>query len=180
MAEHGTQVAQARERTVTMLSERLAVQPDDPFARASLRLDRWRPEPEEAERALGEALRRGRGRDAHVGRALAGPHRSDLVVLHSGKGQAADQCSTGEQKALLLSITLAQAELVAERTRRAPILLLDEVAAHLDPLRRAALFERLAGRGGQVWLTGTERPLFEAISGPATWLKVADGVVRPD
>ena len=180
MAEHGTLLAQARERTIAALSDRLAAQPEDTFARASLELDRWRPQAEAAAQALGEALRQGRGRDAGAGRALVGPHRSDLVVTHAGKGQAADQCSTGEQKALLLSITLAQAELVAEHSGRPPILLLDEVAAHLDPLRRTALFERLADRGGQVWLTGTERSLFDSISGPATWLHVAEGMVRPE
>jgi DNA replication and repair protein RecF len=175
MAEHGAEVAEARRRTVASLRERLAAQPEGPFARASLALEGWRPEA-----PLEEALRRGRDRDAAAGRALAGPHRTDLAVVHAGKGQPAGQCSTGEQKALLLSISLAQAELVAEQSARPPVLLLDEVAAHLDPLRRAALLERLAARGGQVWLTGTERSLFEAISGPATWLSVVDGRVRPE
>jgi DNA replication and repair protein RecF len=88
-------------------------------------------------------------------------------VTHLGKGQAAALASTGEQKALLLGIVLAHAELVASRTGHAPILLLDEVAAHLDPLRRAALFERLASHG-QVWMTGTEPALFAAIGAEAT------------
>jgi DNA replication and repair protein RecF len=96
-------------------------------------------------------------------------------VVHLGKGQPAAQCSTGEQKALLLSIVLAQADLVAERTERPPVLLLDEVAAHLDPSRRTALFERLAGRSRQVWLTGTEPGLFAGIGAPATWLRVDHG-----
>jgi DNA replication and repair protein RecF len=175
MAEHGALVAEARERTVAALAERLAAQPEDPFARASLGLEGWSPSLPGT--VFEQALRNGRERDAAAGRALAGPHRSDLAVVHAGKGEPAGRCSTGEQKALLLSITLAQAELVAERTGRPPVLLLDEVAAHLDPLRRAALLERLAARGGQAWLTGTETGLFEAIPGPATWLQVAEGRV---
>jgi DNA replication and repair protein RecF len=177
MAEHGARIAEARERTMEALSERLRMQPEGPFARAGLALDRWRPT-EGAEAALARELRDGRGRDAAAGRALAGPHRTDLVVTHIGKGQPADRCSTGEQKALLLSIVLAHADLVAEKTRRRPILLLDEVAAHLDPSRRAALFERLAAGGGQVWMTGTEPSLFEAVS-KASWLAVRDGAIVP-
>jgi DNA replication and repair protein RecF len=99
--------------------------------------------------------------------------------LHAGKHQPASLCSTGEQKALLLSIILAHAELVAERAGRRPVLLLDEVAAHLDPRRRAALFERLAMGGGQVWLTGTEPALFEGIGAAATRFEVRGGAVLP-
>ena len=134
----------------------------------------------DAEAELREALLRGREADAGAGRALAGPHRTDLAVTHEGRGSPADQCSTGEQKALLLAIVLAHAELVAERAGRPPILLLDEVAAHLDATRRAALFERLQAGGGQVWMTGTERRLFDGVGGDATWLAVADGRVFAD
>jgi DNA replication and repair protein RecF len=172
MAEHGLAVAEARERTVTALGGRLAGQPEGPFARAGLALEGWRTGDLAAE------LRAGRGRDAAAGRTLAGPHRTDLVVTHLGKYQPADRCSTGEQKALLLGIVLAHAGLVAERAGRPPILLLDEVAAHLDPLRRAALFDRLASGGGQVWMTGTEAALFEGV-GAATRLQVANGLVGP-
>jgi DNA replication and repair protein RecF len=178
MAEHGAAVAIARERVVELLASRLADQRDGPFARATITLARWRPEKDAPEAALGEALRRSRNADAGAGRALVGPHRSDLAVTHAANGQPAEQCSTGEQKALLLAIVLAHAELVAERVERTPILLLDEVAAHLDPHRRAALFERLATGGGQVWVTGTERSLFDGVDGTATWLQVADGRVR--
>ncbi|HEY0086159.1 MAG TPA: DNA replication and repair protein RecF, partial [Allosphingosinicella sp.] len=96
------------------------------------------------------------------GRTLAGPHRTDLLVSDASKRQPAERCSTGEQKALLLGIVLAHAELVADRTGRRPVLLLDEVAAHLDPARRAALFDRLRGIG-QVWMTGAEEALFASI-----------------
>jgi len=179
MAEHGAALAAARERTVAALSDRLAGQPEGPFARALLALERWRPDAADPETALRDALRRSRGADAGAGRALVGPHRTDLQVTHAAKGQPAGQSSTGEQKALLLAIVLAHGELVAQRTQRPPILLLDEVAAHLDPHRRAALFERLHGTAAQIWVTGTERSLFEAAPGPVTWLSVAEGRIGP-
>ena len=170
MAEHGSAIDAARQATVTLLARQLAATPPGAFPRAALALDGWGGD---AARLAAE-LRTGRARDAAAGRALAGPHRTDLLVTHldkpgpsgAGGGQPAAQASTGEQKALLLGIVLAHAELVAKRTGRAPVLLLDEVAAHLDPRRRAALFERLAGRG-QVWMTGTEPALF-ADAGEAT------------
>ncbi|PAX07608.1 DNA replication/repair protein RecF [Sphingomonas lenta] len=162
MAEHGAALDAARREAVALLAERLATQPPGPFARAGLALEGWTGD---APRLLRE-LREGRARDAAAGRALSGPHRADLAVTHLDKGQAAALASTGEQKALLLGLVLAHAELVADRTGRPPVLLLDEVAAHLDPQRRAALFERLAGRG-QVWMTGTEPALFEGVDGAA-------------
>jgi DNA replication and repair protein RecF len=175
MAEHGAALGQARERTLAALAQRLAEQPEGPFARASAALEHWHPDPADPEGALRDALRRGRPADAGAGRALIGPHRSDLAVVHAGKGVPAGRCSTGEQKALLLGLVLAHAGLVAERVGRPPILLLDEVAAHLDPTRRLALFERLLGAGGQVWMTGTEPALFDGIAADATRLVVADG-----
>lgn len=162
MAEHGAALDRARLETVTALADRLAQAPAGPFARAAVRLDGEAVEPV----AFAEALAISRRRDAAAGRALIGPHRADLAVTHADKRQPAALCSTGEQKALLLTVMLAHAELVADRVRRPPVLLLDEVAAHLDPFRRAALFERLAGRG-QVWMTGTEPALF-ADAGEAT------------
>lgn len=170
MAEHGEQIEVARRNTVDLLADALAEQPEGPFARAGLLLEGWQGG---ADRLLDD-LRAGRARDAAAGRALVGPHRSDLVVTHLGKRQLAALASTGEQKALLLGIVLAHAELVAARVGRPPVLLLDEVAAHLDPRRRAALFERLAGRG-QVWMTGTEPALFEAIGAEATRIALGDG-----
>ncbi len=163
MAQHGAAIDAARRETVVALGERLADQPEGPFARAALLLEGWQGT---ADTLLAD-LRTGRARDAAAGRALAGPHRADLAVTHLGKGQAAALASTGEQKALLLGIVLAHAELVASRTGHAPILLLDEVAAHLDPVRRAALFDRLSSHG-QVWMTGTEPALFAAIGADAT------------
>ncbi|HVF95409.1 MAG TPA: DNA replication/repair protein RecF [Sphingomonas sp.] len=165
MAEHGAALDAARVATVTLLADRLAAGAGASFPRAGLVLEGWDG------RDLIEALRGNRARDGAAGRALVGPHRADLVVTHLDKRRLAALASTGEQKALLLGIVLAHAELVAERTGRAPVLLLDEVAAHLDPARRAALFARLAGRG-QVWMTGAEDSLFAAIGADATRLAV--------
>ena len=171
MAEHGAALAAARDRTVTALGERLAAQPEGPFARAGLALTGWTPDPADSARALAQALRTGRARDAAAGRTLAGPHRTDLAVTHLGKNVPAELCSTGEQKALLLWIVLAHADLVAEARGARPILLLDEVAAHLDPQRRQALFDRLAPSGGQVWMTGTEDAPFAGLPS-ATRLRI--------
>jgi DNA replication and repair protein RecF len=156
MVEHGLAIAAARVDLVAALSDRLMAQPQGVFARAGIALDGWQVDPDFA-----ETLRKTRSRDAAARRALSGPHLSDLLVQHRDKGQAAALCSTGEQKALLLNIVLAHADLVEDHHGRRPILLLDEVAAHLDPGRRAALFDRLDARGGQVWMTGTEAALFE-------------------
>ncbi|TZG26349.1 DNA replication/repair protein RecF [Sphingomonas montanisoli] len=155
MAEHGDAVAQARAHMVVALNARIAAEPEGPFARPTLDIGGWNGSD------LASELRQGRGRDRAAGRTLSGPHRSDLIVTHAAKGQPAARSSTGEQKALLLSLILAHADLVAERKGARPILLLDEVAAHLDPGRRAALFDRLAAGGGQIWMTGTEPALFE-------------------
>lgn len=171
MAEHGAAVDAARREAVELLDARLSAQPEGVFARAGLALEGWHGDAGQLARELAE----GRRRDATAGRALAGPHRADLIVTHLAKSQPAHLCSTGEQKALLLGIVLAHAELVAERIGRTPILLLDEVAAHLDPGRRAALFERLAG-AGQVWMTGTEPELFEAVPSNASRYRVEGGI----
>lgn len=173
MAEHGAALDGNRRAAVAALGERLAASPDDLFARAGLALAGETPV---AAGALVRALREGRRRDAAAGRTLAGPHRTDLQVMHLAKGQPAALCSTGEQKALLLGLVLAHAALAAERSGRPPVLLLDEVAAHLDEGRRRALFERLTGVG-QVWLTGTERAVFAGLPDDAVWVEVAEGRV---
>jgi DNA replication and repair protein RecF len=172
MAEHGSAIADARARTVAALGERLAEAPEDEFARATIGLQGW----EEAD--LPALLSTNRQRDAAAGRTTEGPHRQDLAVLHRAKQMPAANSSTGEQKALLLGLILAHAELVAERRGEAPILLLDEVAAHLDPKRRAALFARLEGRG-QVWMTATEASLFDGIDAGASRFHVSPGTVQP-
>lgn len=173
MEVHGLALANTREQVTAALAGRLEAQPEGPFARAALSLEGW-----SSADSLQPLLRAGRARDAAAGRTLNGPHRVDLKVTHLAKQQAAERCSTGEQKALLLGIILGHAELVAEKRGQPPVLLLDEVAAHLDPLRRANLFDRLSAMQAQVWMTGTEPSLFAEAPGAATRYTVHDGQVQ--
>jgi DNA replication and repair protein RecF len=130
----------------------------------------------EAEDTYRAELAAGRRRDQAAGRTLQGPHRSDLAARHGITGQEAERCSTGEQKALLIFITLAHARLVADGFAGCgPLVLLDEVAAHLDAARRDALFEELVALGAQAWLTGTDSALFYGLSGTAQLLSVEAG-----
>ena len=122
-------------------------------------------------------LRDSRVRDAAAGRTLDGPHRSDLEVVYTPKGIAAREASTGEQKALLIGLVLAHAALVDEMTGTAPVILLDEVVAHLDPQRRAALFGALARLGAQVWMTGADPAAFADIADRVEWLDIAPGTI---
>jgi DNA replication and repair protein RecF len=170
MSEHGEAMFDARARAVAALDQRLAEAPEDEFASAAIRLEGW----DAAD--LATLLAANRERDAVAGRTTEGPHRQDLAVVHRAKQMPAASSSTGEQKALLLGLVLAHAELVAERRGEPPTLLLDEVAAHLDPKRRAALFARLEGRG-QVWMTATEAALFGGI-GEASRFHVTPGAVH--
>jgi len=132
-----------------------------------------------AEDALRRRFAAGRRADAEAGRALAGPHRSDLAVHHRLKAMPAALCSTGEQKALLVALVLAAARLLKLQRGAAPILLLDEIAAHLDAERRAALFDEIEALGAQAWMTGTDAALFAALSGRAAFFTVAGGGIRP-
>ncbi|MNV56778.1 DNA replication and repair protein RecF [compost metagenome] len=125
------------------------------------------------------ALRNGRGRDAAAGRTLEGPHRVDLLVRHQEKNIEASRCSTGEQKALLIGLILAHARLTADMTGFAPILLLDEIAAHLDEGRRATLFDLVDGLGGQAFMTGTDQSMFAALGDRAQFFTVSHGSVTP-
>ena len=168
MAEHGAMVAEARARTVAALEERLASAPADEFARGAIALDGW----DGGDLALRSAPTAPATR-LPEGRRRAPPPGSR--GLPPAQGMPAARSSTGEQKALLLGLILAHAELVADRRGEPPILLLDEVAAHLDPKRRAALFDRLEGRG-QVWMTATESALFDGI-GDASRFTVEPGHV---
>lgn len=124
-----------------------------------------------------EMLAAGRHRDAGAGRTLEGPHRADLLVRHADKDIEAERCSTGEQKALLVGLVLAHARLVATMTGHAPVLLLDEIAAHLDEGRRAALFDRIDALGGQAFMTGTDRSMFSALGERAQFVSVHDSVL---
>lgn len=123
-------------------------------------------------------LRNARSMDARAGRTLEGPHRSDLLVQHRPKAMPAELCSTGEQKALLIGLLLAHARLVGETAGFSPLLLLDEVAAHLDEGRRAALFEIIDGLGCQAWMTGTDRALFSALEGQAQFFSIENGTAK--
>ncbi|MBX3578248.1 MAG: DNA replication/repair protein RecF [Rhizobiaceae bacterium] len=186
MAETGIAIAAARAELVGLLAGMTARLPrNGPFPTATLALEgrleaavggRAAVDVEEEFRAL---LAGGRERDRAAGRTLEGPHLSDLVVRHAPKDMPAELCSTGEQKALLIGIVLAHARLVGEMTGLTPVLLLDEIAAHLDAGRRAALFDILDDLGCQAFMTGTEASLFSAIAGKAQFLTVSDGSVRP-
>ncbi len=169
MAEHGSAITRARTALVSHLSARLDEEPEGPFARPLLSLEK---DGEASPDALAAAIRASRPADRAAGRSLVGPHRTDLRVAHAEKGVAAERSSTGEQKAMLLAIVLAHADAVAEARNMRPILLLDEVAAHLDPERRAALYERLGARGGQTWMTGTEPAPFAAIRDAAVHIEL--------
>jgi len=172
LAEAGAAVAEARARMIEALSVALERLPEAPFARPLLD---YQPGGPVDAAGLVDALRAGRARDRAAQRTLTGPHRDELAVILAGKHQPAAECSTGEQKAMLIAIVLAHSGLLDHS--RPSVLLLDEVAAHLDPLRRAALFERLRGGPAQVWLTGTELAPFEAIAAEAAVWEVSGGTV---
>lgn len=172
VAEAGAEVAQGRARLVERLAAVLASLPPSPFARPEIA---YVPGGPLEAPALAQALAEGRRRDRAAQRTLTGPHRDELAVTMAGKGQPAAECSTGEQKAMLIALTLAHAGLLGHE--RPALLLLDEVAAHLDPIRREALFERLADGPAQVWLTGTEPAPFAPILGAAAAWQVSEGAV---
>jgi DNA replication and repair protein RecF len=180
MAEHGVAVAAARRAAVAWLKQGLA-SGLGPFPGAEVdvagALEGWLDEMPalEAEERFSQRLAEARARDGAAGSAGEGPHRSDLEVRHAASGMPAAQCSTGEQKALLIAIVLANARLQAAQRGCAPLLLLDEVAAHLDRARRQALFEEIRATRAQAWLTGTDRALFEGLEGWAEYTAVGDG-----
>lgn len=173
LAETGAALGTARADCVARLGEALAATPEQPFARPALA---YAGEIAPERDALAQALAANRRRDRAAGRTLSGPHRDDLAVTLAAKDRAAAECSTGEQKAMLIAIVLAHAAL--SDPARPRVLLLDEVAAHLDAARRAALFERLRALPGQYWLTGTELAAFEGIAGEAAVWRVSDGAVE--
>lgn len=188
MAAQGAHVAQARAITVTRLIEeidaRAEAKENDIFPKAIVALEGEAEEKfqsglsfEDVEEFIREDLAENRPLDQRAGRTLNGVHKSDLRVRHAEKNMPAADCSTGEQKALLIGLTLAHARAQADKT---PILLLDEVAAHLDIDRRAALIEELIALGTQVFMTGTDASLFEAFKGRAQMFEVRDGTVSED
>jgi DNA replication and repair protein RecF len=190
MAENGVAVAAARAEAVAALAaiveSRRARDPESPFPWSRSHLDGQidrdlaNMAAVDVEDAYARLLAVTRERDRGAGRTLDGPHRSDFQVSHGPKAMPAKLCSTGEQKALLMGLVLAHAELVAaRRDGSAPILLLDEVTAHLDEHRRAALFAELLRLGSQAWLTGTDREAFSSLAGRARFWRVGDGALTP-
>jgi DNA replication and repair protein RecF len=184
MAETGAAIAAARFEMVRLLKAMIERAPDDgPFPKADLALSGVleaglaRGAAIDAEEDFRLRLAQGRERDRAAGRTLEGPHRSDLLVRHRPKDMPAELCSTGEQKALLVGLVLSHARLTGELSGMAPILLLDEIAAHFDHRRRAALFGILDDLGCQVFMTGTEKELFSAVEGRAQFLTVSAGAV---
>ncbi|SHL23598.1 DNA replication/repair protein RecF [Roseibium suaedae] len=183
VAELGTAVSIARSETVSLLSETVRLQAEGglPFPLAKLALEgafetgTLGLSAIDREDLFREWLEEGRGRDRAAGRTLTGPHLSDLHVRHAAKDMPASQSSTGEQKALLIGLVLAHAELTAQVSGMKPVLLLDEIAAHLDPGRRKALFDKLQGLGGQVFMTGTDRALFEGLPEGGEIFRIAQG-----
>jgi DNA replication and repair protein RecF len=182
MARHGVALAAGRADTVHRLdaAARLGV---GPFPRASLamagELDEWVATMAaiDAEDRLRSALAANRSRDAETGTTAAGPHRSDLAVRHLDLDLPAAEGSTGQQKAVLVSLALAHARLVALSRGRPPLLLLDEIAAHLDRERREALFDEVVALGAQCWMTGTDPELFAPLGGRAQVLRVDAGLI---
>ncbi|MFA5539788.1 MAG: DNA replication/repair protein RecF [Gemmobacter sp.] len=171
MGEAGAAIVAARAAAVARIGA--AQDAGAGFPVAGLRLVDPEPVPGDAG-GLAVALAAGRGRDAAAGRTLVGPHRADLEAVYLAKGAAAAQCSTGEQKAMLISLVLANARVLAAEDGATPILLLDEVAAHLDAGRRAALYDAICAMGVQALMTGTEAGLFDALGARAQRFEVAE------
>lgn len=183
MAEHGVALAAARNETLAHLTGQILSQSDGAFPNAKLSLDGLLENQLENQFALevednfAKELERARGIDKATGRTSVGPHKTDMIVHHVKKDMPAKMCSTGEQKALLIGIILADVRLQRSLCGQAPILLLDEVSAHLDENRRASLFDELIDLKCQAWLTGTDESLFSSLNGKARFLSVSNGSV---
>ncbi len=185
MAEHGVAVAAARLDAMDRLAGAID-KATSCFPRATLAVEGLLEEglmagpAIEVEDHFRRVLRDNRPEDSRSGRAAAGPHKSDLLVRHRDKDMPAALCSTGEQKALLIGITLASARITAASFGVAPILLLDEVVAHLDRERRASLYDELAALGSQLWLTGTDRLLFDELGDRARYYRVENSSITDE
>jgi DNA replication and repair protein RecF len=172
--------------TVRRFAAVLDTREDSPFPPVEVAIDGWLEQlipaypASDIEQRYRTVLRDSRGRDAAAGRTLDGPHLSDLKVVYAAKGIPAADASTGEQKALLIGLVLAHARLLNEMAGPAPVLLLDEVLAHLDPTRRLALHRELAELGAQTWMTGADPTLFRELEAPAAVIEVRSGALRPE
>jgi len=184
-AELAVAVAGLRVETVRRLDSMLAARRDSPFPPAEISIEGSLEElvpklpASEIEERYRAALRDARSRDAAAGRTLDGPHLSDLNVTYAAKSIPAADASTGEQKALLIGLVLAHARLVREMTGTAPVLLLDEVLAHLDPARRAALHAELGELSAQAWMTGADPAAFRETQSNAAFIEVRSGMLTP-
>jgi DNA replication and repair protein RecF len=194
-AAAGTALALARLEAVDALQAEINARPEGAFPKAALSLDgsletalRETTNAADVEAQFGALLHDNRARDSHAGRALDGPHRSDLSAIHVPSNMAAQKCSTGEQKALVVTLILAQAHRIAAGLSTAksagfsgpnPLVLLDEAAAHFDPARRAALCAHLLELPGQSWLTGTDQSLFEGFGENANMFEISAGSAKP-
>jgi DNA replication and repair protein RecF len=173
MARAGALLQDNRQRTLARLA-RAQAEAETAFPAADLRLVQSEgPMPGE-EAALRQALAESRRADLAAGRSLIGPHRSDMAGVFAAKGVPASECSTGEQKALLISLILANARALSEDEGAPPLLLLDEVAAHLDAGRRAALYDEICALGAQAWMTGTGPELFAELGARAQRVEVGE------
>ena len=182
MAERGVAVAAARRELAARLNKAsLSTSGDFPSAGVTARgiIEDWlnKVPALEAEHMFATELKKNRQHDGETRKTNIGPHRSDFVVFHNAKGLPASQCSTGEQKALLIAIVLANTHLHARERNRVPLLLLDEVAAHLDSKRRKALFNEIDKLGAQAWLTGTDLALFKSFGNKAQYIRISDSKI---
>mgnify|MGYP005839294475 CR=1 FL=1 len=173
MARSGAAIQARRQAALTRLRE-AQTEAETAFPVAALELCATEGTIPETEGGLREALAESRFRDLAAGRTLVGPHRADLHAVYSAKGVPAASCSTGEQKALLISLILANARALAQDFGAPPLVLLDEVAAHLDTDRRAALHDEISALGAQAWMTGTGAELFAGLGARAQWFEVTD------
>ena len=189
LAEFGVALAAHRIEMVEQIDRSIAFRRselDSPFPWATIEIDGYlekqlleQPaiEVEDNYRSL---LSENRAKDQAARRTLVGPHRTDFLIGHGEKNMPAEICSTGEQKALLINLVLANVHLVKQINRSiGPVILLDEVAAHLDEKRRQSLFENVLQLGGQVWMTGTDRDMFSSLGENAQYLTVDKGIVMP-
>jgi DNA replication and repair protein RecF len=186
MAEHGVAVAIRRLDFASQLAGQLELQTDGPFPAATLAIDGWVEglladgnSAVDAESEFKARLKASRSQEMSVGRSASiGVHKTDLVVTHQTKNMPAELCSTGEQKALLIALIIANAKLQTMLRGQAPIMLLDEVAAHLDHSRRVGLFDILSSLGSQCWLTGTDRSIFAGIEKQTEFYSIQDGKIQ--
>ncbi len=174
MARTGTKILRNRQAAIARIgAAQEKAKTAFPSANLLLVQSEGTPDVSDNENLLKSAFENSRPRDLMAGRTLVGPHRADLFAEYAEKNMPAQECSTGEQKALLVSLMLANCRALKAEIGVSPILLLDEIAAHLDTDRRAALYDEICALGAQAWMTGTEKDLFESLGSRATYLEIS-------